>query len=77
MRSMPSRPGGPRPHPSPSRRFAGGSTRRRGRKAEPFKSPGMGFDIRLTGAHMVGAGLVVEDRPVHVELFALGEAGTG
>jgi hypothetical protein len=38
-------------------------------KAEPFKSPGLGYDIRLEGDGVVGAGLVVEDQPVHVELF--------
>jgi hypothetical protein len=38
-------------------------------KAEPFKSPGLGDDIRLEGEALVGAGLVVEDHPVHVELF--------
>jgi hypothetical protein len=38
-------------------------------KAEPFKSPGLGDDVRLQGDTVVGAGLVVEDHPVHVELF--------
>jgi hypothetical protein len=38
-------------------------------KAEPFKSPGLGDDIRLEGESLVGAGLVVGDHPVHVELF--------
>jgi hypothetical protein len=38
-------------------------------KAEPFKSPGLGYDVRLESAELVGAGLVVEERPVHVELF--------
>src|SRR5262249_41673537 len=41
-------------------------------KAETFKSPGLGDDIRLEGEKVVGAGLVVEDRPVHVGLFPHG-----
>ena len=41
-----------------------------GPKAEPFKSPGLGEDVRLEGPDLVGAGLVVEQTPVHVELFA-------
>jgi hypothetical protein len=40
--------------------------------AEPFKSPGLGYDVRLEGAGLVGGGLVVDDQPVHVELFAHG-----
>jgi hypothetical protein len=43
---------------------AGGSA-----KAESFQSPGLGSDIRLVGPDVVGAGLVVEGRPIHVELF--------
>lgn len=39
-------------------------------KAEPYKSPGLGLDVRLEADGLVGAGLVVEDHPVHVELFA-------
>jgi len=35
-----------------------------------FPSPGLGQDVRLEGQQLVGAGLVVEDRPVHVQLFA-------
>jgi hypothetical protein len=38
-------------------------------KVEPFKSPGLGSDVRLEGDSLVGAGLVVDDHPVHVELF--------
>lgn len=38
-------------------------------KAQAFKSPGVGDDIRLEGETLVGAGLVVGDHPVHVELF--------
>jgi hypothetical protein len=43
-------------------------------KMQPFKSPGLGEDVRLHGDHLVGAGLVVEEQPVHVELFAENEA---
>jgi hypothetical protein len=39
-------------------------------RAEPFKSAGLGDDVRLEGPNLVGAGLVVEEQPVHVELFA-------
>jgi hypothetical protein len=38
-------------------------------KSEAFKSPGLGEDVRLEGDDLVGAGLVVDDHPVHVELF--------
>jgi ARG/rhodanese/phosphatase superfamily protein len=43
----------------------------RSTRATPTKypSPGIGQDIRLEGQDMFGAGLVVEDHPVHVELF--------
>ena len=41
-----------------------------GAKAEPFKSAGLGDDVRLEGPTLVGAGLVVEEQPVHVEMFA-------
>ncbi len=43
--------------------------------AEPFKSPGLGYDVRLQGADLVGAGLVVDDHPLHVELFPDGPGG--
>jgi hypothetical protein len=39
-------------------------------KVEPFPSPGLGQDIRLEAPTLVGASLVVEEQPVHVELFA-------
>ena len=39
-------------------------------KEEVFKSPGLGEDVRMEGTQLVGAGLVVEGRPVHVEVFA-------
>ncbi len=38
-------------------------------RAQAFKSPGLGDDVRLEGTTLVGAGLVVDDHPVHVELF--------
>ena len=36
---------------------------------EKFESPGLGSDIRLQGDQIVGAVLVVNQHPVHVELF--------
>jgi hypothetical protein len=39
-------------------------------RPETFKSPGLGDDIRLEGTSVVGAGLVVDEVPIHVELFA-------
>ncbi|MBN1492333.1 MAG: hypothetical protein JXA69_20640 [Phycisphaerae bacterium] len=36
---------------------------------ERFDSPGIGSDVRIESKSLVGAGLVVDDRPVHVELF--------
>ncbi len=43
----------------------------RGACATPsvFSSPGIGQDIRLEGQDIFGAGLLVGDQPVHVELF--------
>jgi len=38
-------------------------------QAKPFKSPGVGDDVRIQGDGMVGACLVVDDRPVHSALF--------
>jgi hypothetical protein len=38
-------------------------------QVEPFRSPGLGMDLRLSGAGLIGASLVVEDCPVHLELF--------
>ncbi len=46
-------------------------------KEETFKSPGLGDDVRLEGATLVGAGLLVEGRPVHVEVFANTEEAGG
>ena len=44
----------------------------RGTCAKPtrFPSQGIGEDIRLEGEDIFGAGLLVEDQPVHVELFS-------
>ena len=41
--------------------------------AQTFRSTGMGDDIRINAPGLVGAGLVVEDRPIHLELFRLAE----
>jgi hypothetical protein len=38
-------------------------------KEEVFKSPGLGDDVRLESPQLVGAGLLVEDSPIHVEVF--------
>jgi hypothetical protein len=38
-------------------------------KIESFRSPGLGMDLRLSGSEFLGACLVVEDHPVHLELF--------
>jgi hypothetical protein len=43
-------------------------------KEEVFKSPGVGDDVRLEGPTLVGAGLLAEGTPVHVEVFAGGPA---
>lgn len=38
-------------------------------KVERFKSPGVGDDVRVESRHVHGGALLVEDHPVHVELF--------
>lgn len=38
--------------------------------AEPFDSPGIGTDLRIDTDKLIGASLLVEDRPVHTELFS-------
>lgn len=37
--------------------------------AEIYDSPGLGSDVRLESRQIAGAALVVDDHPVHVELF--------
>ncbi len=34
-----------------------------------FDSPGVGKDVRIEGERLVGATLIVDERPVHLELF--------
>jgi hypothetical protein len=34
-----------------------------------FPSPGMGVDVRIEGKDIIGATLVIEEHPVHMELF--------
>ena len=36
---------------------------------ESFPSPGVGRDVRIEGDDVIGATLVVDDHPVHMELF--------
>ena len=36
---------------------------------ESFPSPGMGLDVRIEGQDVLGASLVIDDHPVHMELF--------
>jgi len=43
-------------------------------KEEVFKSPGLGDDVRLESPTLVGACLIAEGTPVHVEVFAGGPA---
>ena len=38
--------------------------------SEKFRSPGLGEDIRFEGERMVGASLVLDDQPVHTEIWA-------
>jgi len=40
-------------------------------KSEKFHSPGLGEDVRLQGENLVGSSLLVEDEPVHTELFSV------
>ncbi len=46
-----------------------------GVKEETFKSPGLGDDVRMEGNTLVGAGLLLDDHPVHVEVFANTDGG--
>jgi hypothetical protein len=43
-----------------------------GAREEVFPSPGVGADVRLEGPTVQAACLLVEDQPVHVEMFAQG-----
>ncbi|MGB9626717.1 MAG: ARPP-1 family domain-containing protein [Phycisphaerae bacterium] len=44
---------------------------------EPFDSPGLGCDVRIEARqNLIGAGLVVDDQPVHVELFPVSLPGS-
>ena len=36
---------------------------------EPFPSPGLGQDVRIEGEDVLGASLVIDDHPIHMELF--------
>jgi hypothetical protein len=36
---------------------------------EPFSSPGLGQDVRIEGEYVLGASLVLDDHPIHMELF--------
>jgi hypothetical protein len=36
---------------------------------EPFPSPGIGVDVRVEGKDVIRASLVIDDRPIHMELF--------
>jgi len=36
---------------------------------EAFPSPGMGLDVRIEGKDIIGASLLIEEHPVHMELF--------
>jgi len=38
-------------------------------KQKWFDSLGLGYDVRIEGEHLIGAALVVEEHPVHLELF--------
>jgi hypothetical protein len=40
-----------------------------GAQAEPFPSSGLGTDLRLDGPALSGASLVVDNQPIHLELF--------
>jgi hypothetical protein len=39
--------------------------------ADAFQSPGLGTDLRLRSQSLAGASLIVEQHPVHLELFPL------
>lgn len=39
-------------------------------KGEEYPSPGIGTDVRFESAEFVGAGLLVEEQPVHAHIFS-------
>jgi hypothetical protein len=38
-------------------------------KSEKFRSPGLGDDVRLQTDDLVGSSLVLNDQPIHTEIF--------
>lgn len=40
-------------------------------RAERFRSPGMGEDLRLEGEHLAGSSLLVDNEVIHTELFSI------
>jgi hypothetical protein len=44
---------------------------------EPFPSPGLGQDVRIEGEDVLGASLVMDDHPIHMELFHRTKAESG
>jgi hypothetical protein len=62
---------GEAPAPLPAAAVSGWLHGAAGAEARAYKSPGLGEDVRLKGAGVVGGGLVVDGEPVHAELFAL------
>jgi hypothetical protein len=44
-------------------------------QTQSYKSPGLGYDVRLKNDRVIGASLMVDDQPVHAELFAVEEKG--
>lgn len=38
---------------------------------QTYKSPGLGHDVRLKGDKVTGSGLIVEEQPIHAEVFAV------
>ncbi len=43
---------------------------------EPFDSTGLGRDVRIEAGNLIGAALMLDNGPVHVELFPQGQAGS-
>jgi hypothetical protein len=38
-------------------------------RQKPLPSPGIGVDVRIEGKDVIGASLVIDDQPIHMELF--------